>query len=262
MTTHQISLISTSRASDAGFMASADLDAIARKLAVDYRLIGGNAVTLLTHIHGVSDLVPARETADADFGALPEVIASSDLPAAWTEHGYRQVEGNRFVRSIDHAATPLELVVDVLAPSLQGQLVTNQKYGELHVDEVPGLLLALTREPEVVELEVRLSEGTRLKTRAVLPDPVSALALKAYAFKGRMAKRDALDIWRLLEAARASGATTSSWPTSATGRDTSHILHRYFGATAGPGVRSVSSDRGVQARVRAIVSAIVPTPPR
>lgn len=261
MNTRQISLISTSRASDAGFMASSDLDAIARKLAVDYRLIGGNAVTLLTHLHGVSGLVPARETADADFGALPEVIASSDLPAALKDHGYRQVEGNRFVRPTDHAGTELELVVDVLAPSLQGRLVTNQEYGELYVDEVPGLQLALTREPEVVELDVRLSEGTRLITRAILPDPISALALKAYAFKGRMAHRDALDVWRLLEAARASGTTAASWPKSATGRDTSRILHQYFGGTAGPGLRAVSVDRRVQARVRALVSTMVPPPP-
>lgn len=254
---HRLALLSTSRASDAGFLASADLDALARCLKAEYRLIGGNAVTLLTHVHGVNERVPARETADADFGSVREVIASSELPAALAERGYKRVEGNRFIRSVQHGGDSLDLVVDVLAPSLQGRLVTNQEYGDLFVDEVPGLQLALGRDPVEVEFQAQLTSGETLETTALLPDVTSALVLKAYSFKGRMAARDALDVWRLLEAAQASGLQAASWPKSASGRDAARILHQYFLSPAGPGVKAASDDRRTQARIRALVAKVV-----
>jgi hypothetical protein len=70
-----IELGSTSRAGDAGYLAAADVAAIAAELDIDYRLIGGNAVSLLAAVHGVTDLVPGRETADADFAAGYQVVA-------------------------------------------------------------------------------------------------------------------------------------------------------------------------------------------
>lgn len=70
-----VSLASTSRAADAGFLTLADVSSIALGLGVDYRIVGGHMVTLLVAAYGVADQVPMRETADADFAALPEVIA-------------------------------------------------------------------------------------------------------------------------------------------------------------------------------------------
>lgn len=46
-------LASASRAGDAGYLAAADLAAVAGSLRVDYRLIGGNAVTLLVAVQRV-----------------------------------------------------------------------------------------------------------------------------------------------------------------------------------------------------------------
>jgi len=69
VTGRALELSSTSRASDAGFLAAVDLSAVARELDAEYRLIGGMAVTLLVAAHGASGLAPDRETADADFGA-------------------------------------------------------------------------------------------------------------------------------------------------------------------------------------------------
>jgi hypothetical protein len=53
-----VSLVSISRATDAGFLTLADVSAIAVDLAVDYRIVGGHMVTLLVAAYGVSDQVP------------------------------------------------------------------------------------------------------------------------------------------------------------------------------------------------------------
>lgn len=62
-------LPSLTRAADAGHLAAADIAEIAGAIGAEYRLVGGNAVSLLVWHHQVTDLVPARETVDADFGA-------------------------------------------------------------------------------------------------------------------------------------------------------------------------------------------------
>ncbi len=121
--THRLVLVSAGRASDAAFLAAADLAMIAAELDVPYRLVGGNAVTLLVAVHGVIDMVPARETADADFGAAYPVVADPRLLAALRERGYRQQSGNRFLRT--HTLEPTTgreapswgLVIVVLARS-------------------------------------------------------------------------------------------------------------------------------------------------
>ncbi|MEU3452843.1 hypothetical protein ABZ671_04465 [Micromonospora sp. NPDC006766] len=57
-------------------------------------------VTLLIAAHGVAEQVPMRETLDADFAALPAVIADPRLARALAERGYQRGDAaNRFVRS-------------------------------------------------------------------------------------------------------------------------------------------------------------------
>ena len=77
-----LELLSTSRATDGAWLAAADIAAIADSLGAEYRLVGGNAVTLLTHVHGVSGSVPEREAADADMGVPMQVCADPSLAAA------------------------------------------------------------------------------------------------------------------------------------------------------------------------------------
>lgn len=255
---HRLDLLSTSRAGDAGYLAAADLADIGEELDVDYRLIGGNAVSLLGWVHGVQDATPGRETADADFGADGKVICDPRLPEALTARGYASRRSNRFHRTVTDTRGDLELVIDVLAPSFAGELVNSQKYGDLYVDEVPGLALAIQRPATLVEVRVSLSGGDSLETTLRLPDVVAALILKAYAFRGRYADRDALDVWRLLEAARAAGVDVESWPTSASGRDAASILHRHFGQAGAGGPKAASTSRVDQARIRALVASIVP----
>jgi hypothetical protein len=88
----QLVLASTSRAADGGYLALSDLAEIAAAMNVNYRIVGGHMVTLLVAAYGVADQVPLRETTDADFGALPQVIGDPRLPQALRERGYTTSE--------------------------------------------------------------------------------------------------------------------------------------------------------------------------
>lgn len=255
---YQLELVSVSRSSDASHLASADLATIGDMMGADYRLVGGNAVTLLTAVHGVMSLVPERETADADFGAAPEVIGNEELVVRLRELGYVQVEGNRFARTLFHADAPLDLVIDVLAPSYVGRLVADRPYGELTVDEVPGLHLALARPPTAIIANVRLTNGAVLTYSVPLPEVTAALVMKAYGYRARLLDRDAVDIWRLLEAANADGVSTATWPTGGSARDAAETLNRYFRDPGAIGLRQATRDSRHATRIRALVAQVVP----
>lgn len=131
-----ITLASTSNAEDAAWLAVANVAAVATDLGIDYRLIGGNSVALLVRVHDVATQVPDRGTADADMGVSFEVCADPRLVPALNALGYDRHSGNRFIRT--QGTRPL--VIDVLAPSYLGRLMSNQPHGDLVVDEIPGLL--------------------------------------------------------------------------------------------------------------------------
>jgi len=76
---------------------------------LEYRLIGGIGVALLTAVHAVSARVPARETADADLGAHHSVLADPELIPSLTRLGYQQIQGNRFERTIVTSDGDLDL---------------------------------------------------------------------------------------------------------------------------------------------------------
>jgi hypothetical protein len=56
-------------------------------------------------------------------------------------------------------------------------------------------------------LVLRLTDGSVLRTRVVLPDALGTLALKARVRSVRSETRDAEDLWRCLEIAAADGVT-------------------------------------------------------
>ncbi|MGW0507009.1 hypothetical protein [Micromonospora sp. NPDC003241] len=254
-----VSLVSTSRAADAGFLTLADLTDITTALDLDHRIVGGHMVTLLVALHGVAEQVPLRETADADFAALPTVIADPRLPAALVARGYASREAaNRFAREVEDPQGLLTLVVDILAPSYQNSLVPNQRHGDLVVDEVPGLVLALHRPAESLTAHVQLTSGRGLRLRVVLPDVTSALCLKALAYRGRFAAKDAVDLWRLINAAYAAGLRVADWPGSVTGRQAAAVLHRFFGAPGAAGLKQASPRVGDRTRLRALLREVVP----
>jgi hypothetical protein len=185
-------LLSTSRAQDAGYLAAHDVQVSCEAAALEYRLIGGISVTLLTWVHGVVDVVPARETADAD----------------------------------------------VLAPSHRSQLVSNVAVG------------------------AQLTTGRCLDLHLPLADVVAALCLKAYAYRDRRLDRDALDIWRLLEAAHAAGVHAADWKLTGARLDAARILHDLYGRLGSAGPERATSSNGERQRIRALLTEVVARPDR
>ena len=259
----RLQLKSTSRSDDAGHLAAWDLADIGKRLGVEYRLIGGLSVTLLTWAHGVTHLVPIRETADADFGASASVIGDPQLANILTERGYQRVAGNRFTRTIQRDSFSLDLAIDILAPSYKGRLVSNVQVGQLSVDEIPALSLALAMDPTIVNASVLLTDERTLDVDYRLPHVVAALCMKAYAFRHRRFDRDAVDIWRLLEAAYASGVRAADWNPAEHGfrRDASYFLYEDFGEPTTPGPRVATANTQRQARIRTLLRAVVARPP-
>ena len=258
--TSAVTLASTSRSADAGHLCAADIARIAHDANIEFRLVGGNAISLLVSVHDVAHLVPGRETNDADLGVPTEAAGARSLVEAMVEHGYEQTQGNRFARVVEHAGDPLTLEIDVLVPSYSDRMVNNQPFGELVVDAIPGLSVAIAREPTQVQVATTLTTGEQLSYGVPLPDPVSALCMKAYAFRWRHAQRDALDIWRLLEVAHHVPLSPTDWPKGASGRETAAILHTHFGAAGGKGPALATHDKTSQTRIRALVNALVPRP--
>ncbi len=128
-----------------------------------------------------------------------------------TERGYEMESGNRFVRTVgqpnlsapaDHPhdlpadggsnEDPLVLTIDVLVPSYSARHEPNQPVGELTVDAIPGLSLALARPTIAITVTAQLREPTLADTvnlpttfRVLVPGPLSALAVKALAWASR-----------------------------------------------------------------------------
>lgn len=255
---------SPSRANDAGMLATRDITLLAGGRSLEYRLVGGNAVSLLAELYGVAHLVPSRDTADVDFGAGPQVVANPELPSALADLGYQRVEGNRFTRTASleplapgGSTDSFELVIDVLAPSYTGRLETNQTYGDLVVDEVPGLHLALARPGVTAQVEAHLRTGHVVSFEVVLPDLISALCLKSFAYVGRLTDRDAQDLWRLLEAASAAGVRPGDWPLGVSARDAKNILRTYFAGPRSSGLHAASSVQTERTRILGLVARVV-----
>lgn len=77
--------------------------------------------------------------------------------------GYEQVEGSRFARPVDDVPVtvrggvgPRSAVVDVLVPSYRTRPRSNHRVSaDLVTTEVPGLALALQREPVVLQMALQ-----------------------------------------------------------------------------------------------------------
>lgn len=247
----ELTLRSSSRATDAGWLAAADIATIAARLGAEYRLVGGLAITLVVHAFGAEGVAPERETADADLGVPFDVCADARLLAELQAIGYTQHEGNRFRRQLGDR----ELVIDVLAPSYESRLVPNQKHGRLYVDEIPSLRTALSESPTRVDVTAVLSDGADLTMALLLPSVPAALTLKAHAYKGRFLARDAQDVHRLLATAHHAGMTVADWPDMVESREAARILHESFGSA-----RMNRHLGAAAATVRLLVRRIVPVP--
>ncbi|UZN03539.1 hypothetical protein [Cellulomonas sp. S1-8] len=251
-----LQMLSPSAATDAAWLAAADVAAIATDLDFRYRLVGGISITLLAHHYGVEDVVPARETADADMGVPRDVCADERLLIALEDRQYKREGGNRFVRQDGDR----ELVIDVLAPAPGRDLEANHEIGSLSVDLIPGLLQAFLLPAVEVKMVAHLTDGTELPMTVALSDPRGALILKAFAYAGRFTDRDALDVWRLLEVTYKAGLTAADWPDRPIALEAAHLLHRSFAAPPAMGATRATPRPAEQARMRLLVQTIVPKP--
>lgn len=247
--TATVVVASTSLAEDAAYQAMADAVAAADRAGVEYRIIGGQMVTV--HVATAHADVPPRMTGDTDLGLEARVLASSGLVDELRADGYQLVAGNRLERDGGARA------IDVLVPADTSRVRHDRAVGELFVDEVPGLRYALSREPLVVELQVRLTTGDSLSLRPAVPELVSAMCLKVLAFRARAEARDAFDVWRLLEASRATGLDASTWPTTSTANEVAEILRAHFVPTNGSGVQAATAVPAHQTRLRQLAVALI-----
>lgn len=113
--------------------------------------------------------------------------------------------------------------------------------------EVPGLADALNRPAVALDLRLIRLNGVVLEARALIPDEPAALGLKAFAWQSRAAGKDAVDLWRCLEVARAAGVQPDD---VAEGRlpEAIAIVRAGFRRPDGPALRAAAKHRGMSAQ--------------
>lgn len=251
----QVHLTSGSLAEDVGYETAMDIAFLCGELGIEYRLVGGLAISLIHAAHGSPGEVPPRQTADADLGAEDRVVAESGLDVTLLGNGYHQTEGNRFVKGEGELAR----VIDVLIPTLGDRISTNVPCGPMSVDAIPGLRLALSTEPLTLSLSVLLSTGETLEMSLDLPQVIPAIVLKAYAFAARSKEGDLLDLWRLFETARHAGMTAVDWqPVHAQKRDGIRHLQQRVVPAASVGATIARTRGWPHQRIAALVRAHTP----
>jgi len=219
---------SRSRAEDAAHRAVADIGTAIGP--ADYRLVGGQMVTLLVARYQPPD-APVRTTADADVGVRMQVVADGAFVDELTVRGYVRRGGNRFVRDDD--------TIDVLVPAAASRARHNRRVGALVVDEVSGLSFALPRPVESADVDVALTDGTSLHYAVSLPDPLAALVLKALAWNARLADKDIVDVHRCLAVARVAGVTPDDWPDHSEAVRARELLRGRFATRRSTAVRAL-----------------------
>jgi hypothetical protein len=231
-----------------------DIATVANDMGIEYRIVGGQMVRLHVAVAGVTEPT-VRLTQDADMGVAAASARDPALLAGLEALDYARPDAsNRFVRTTDAGQ---RLVIDVLAPSYGPKMVSNQQHGEITLDEIPGLSLALASQGEQIDLTVTLLDGTTVVFTSVIPDLTSALCLKAVGWSNRRAAKDAVDVWRLLRAHRQRIPDPIAWRDYGVQGDAVAILRKDFGRPAGGGVRAASPDNADQAEMRALTLTVL-----
>ncbi len=244
-------LASTSLVEDGAYQAMADIAGAAASTGSEYRVIGGHMVTV--HVARSGADLPARATLDADVGLEAQVLASTGLVEALLGMGYQLQGGNRLVR----ASAGSGCAIDILVPADTSRVRHNRKVGDhLFVDEAPGLRYALARPAMTVDLEVRLTTAVTVRLQPAVPDLTAAICLKVLAYHSRGEPRDAFDVWRLLEVARADRLAAPDWPATPTPQQVAGLLRSEFVPANGRGVLDASASVTRQARLRVLAMAL------
>lgn len=136
-------------------------------------------------------------------------------------------------------------------------MVPNQQYGDLTVDEIPGLSLALASPGEELTLTVTRLDGAEITFDVTVPSLTSSLCLKAVGWSDRLAQKDAVDVWRLLRAHRERVVDPAPWRCDGVQGDAVAILRDHFARPNGAGVRAASPVPAERAEVRALTLAVL-----
>ncbi|MBP9051109.1 MAG: hypothetical protein KBF94_00680 [Ilumatobacteraceae bacterium] len=257
-------------ADDVGYVALSDTADVLGSLP--YRVIGGHMVTALVARWQLGgDLY--RETADTDLGVPPVVVKEHGMISRLVERGYQRVEGNRFARPIDDLPATVRgaevlryAVVDVLVASYQTRVRNNRRVSDdLVTTEVPGLALALQREPIRLDMEMHRLNGDRLTIEVRFPDEVAALVLKAFASQVRDKPTDVVDLWRCLEVAYAAGTDPRAFAAGDAAK-AARIIRTLFDSREGAGMSALTTEQRLSdaaanmrfTRIRALIQRVLP----
>jgi len=250
-----VETVATSRADDAAFRALADVAEIAKHIE-DVRIVGGQMASLLLTAFPVREAV-LRRTADADAAVSTSVAASGRIHAALVDAGYTDTSGNHYVKG--------DLEIDILVPADSARFEL-MSLGGRGFDAAPGLRLAFTVDPILLDVGVVLTDGTQLDFAVRVPPVELAVIFKAYAAQSRHASKDITDLYNLLciafehrhQAEEIGGWKIGAAPVSGTGLDASRTLH----ALANSARQSpVVANSGIPAdRLTALIRTLVAHP--
>ncbi|HVF76026.1 MAG TPA: hypothetical protein VM938_13365 [Acidimicrobiales bacterium] len=263
-------LTAASVADDLGYVALSDLADVLGASA--YRIIGGHMVTALVARWQLGAEL-YRETGDTDLGVAPVVVREGGVIGRLIERGYVQVEGNRFARPIDDVPVTVRgaegarsVVVDVLVPSYRTRARTNHRVSDdLVTTEVPGLALALQREPVVLHMDLHRLNGERLAVEVAFPDEGAALTLKAFACQVRDKPTDVVDVWRCLEVAYAAQTEAAGFAGGEAAKAAA-VVRSLFDSRDGAGMSALVNEQRLSVaaaderftRIRALIQRVVP----
>lgn len=216
-------LVSRTPAEDASFRALADLTR-ALDGEKDVGVVGGHMVSILCARFPSPGTVE-RRTNDAD-GGVPAALAATGAPhERLLAAGYEAIVGNRYELIEKNGATR---TVDLLVPNHSSKFTSKTINGRAF-DSMPGLELALAH-PLEVDLNVSLSDESELELEVTVPAVEGAVILKAYAWAGRLATKDAIDLHSLFRVVATNRDGIGGWrldeePPTGARLDTARTLH-------------------------------------
>ncbi|WP_368497564.1 hypothetical protein [Herbiconiux sp. A18JL235] len=234
-----VETVATSAADDNAFRALIDACRLSADLP-EARIVGGQMVGILTLVYPDAPRVD-RRTADADLGISTQIASSSILHDRLRNADYVATSGNHYELG--------EAQIDVLAPSPDGSFRSAVSGGR-GIDLTPGLGLALSSAPVVVDLGITFLDGHHERTSVRVPRLEVAVLLKAFATTSRSAPKDYTDLYNLLSIAYRYGAEAiGGWRLDASDiigarRDCATILHALAdGASANPAIAGAHVER-------------------
>lgn len=165
------------------------------------------------------------------------------------ERGYERTTGNTYEREIEDipvrargagAEVKFKAAIDILVPAYTSRARDNVRVSDsLTTTEVRGLADALRRPGIVVELELQRLTGDVLMVRTVIPNEVSAVILKAFAWSTRASEKDAVDMWRMLEVASIAGLRASDFR-DGDGPRAAEIVRSALGGQPGEAINAIA----------------------